>query len=256
MGRLGYRAFACRVAALVLVTWAVTGSSTAFAQAPAAPAPPPLWKGDVSAGLALTSGNADTNTFNATFALVYDPDNPHRATADLLYLRGTSEGEAVVDRSTFAIRDNYALTERASLFGQLRYLRDTFKAIDYLAATTGGVAYQIVNLASTKFAIDAGAGVVWERNTGLGTNTSGAITLGESFRHQLTDTTTITHEATGLWKTSDVGDALYSVRAGLAAALTSRTQLKVEVLELYKSLPPAGVDRADLSLITSVVYSF
>lgn len=230
-------------------------AAPAFAQAPP-PAEPPLWGGSIGAGLALTSGNADTTNFNLAFKLTHNPANPHLMTADALYLHGTSEGDTIVSRTAINVRDDYTWTERMTFFGQFRYLRDTFKAIDYLAAPTVGVSYKLVNLEPTRFTLDAGGGVVWERNPGLGTSTSGALTLGETFSHRFSDTATFTHAANGLWKTSDFGDSLYTLSAGLAAAITPRTQLKVDVLELYKSLPPPGIEKGDLSLLTSVVYSF
>ncbi len=160
-------------------------------------------------------------------------------------------------RTALRVRDEYTLTARLSAFGQFGYLRDTFKGIDYLAAPTFGLAYKVVNLERTKFNIDAGVGVVWEKNTDVdSTDTSGAITIGENFVHKLTSTASITHAATGLWKTSDFGDALYTVSAGLAAAVTDRMQLKVEVLELYQTLPTPGKESQDVSFLTSVVYSF
>ena len=237
------------------------GKGLAFAQAqaqpPAAPpAEPPIWTGSFGAGLALTTGNADTSNVNLTGKVTHDPRNPHLWVAEALYLHGSSEGETTVSRTAASIRDEYALTSRTSLYGQFRYLRDTFKAIEYLMAPTAGIAYKLVDLPRTTFTIDAGAGVVWENNTDLGTDTSGALTLGERFSHKFSETSTFTHGATGLWKTSDFGDSLYTITAGLAAAITQRTQLKVELLELYKSQPPPGIEKGDLSFITSLVYSF
>lgn len=228
------------------------------AQAPQAPqGPPPVWTGSFGAGLAVTNGNSDTSNLNLTTKVTYDPMNPHLATLEALYLRGSNEGETNVARTALNVRDDYSFTERASVFGQFRYLRDTFKGIDYLAAPTVGIGYKVVNLERTKFNIDAGAGVVWEKNSDVGTvNTSGAVTVGENVTHNLTATTVFTHAATGLWKAADFGDALYTLSAGITAAVTARTQLKVEVLELYKSQPPVGLQSQDVSFLTSVVYSF
>jgi putative salt-induced outer membrane protein YdiY len=245
-----------RVGAIAMLSWAAVGNGSAFAQVAPGPPPPPVWAGSIGAGLALTNGNADTSNFNLAFKLTYDPMNPHLVTADALHLRGTSEGEDTVNRSAFNVRDEYAWSERTSFFGQLRYLRDTFKTIDYLVAPTGGVLYKLVDLEPTKFTIDAGGGVVWEEDTGLDINTSGAVTLGENFSHKFTPTTTLSQSASGLWKTSDFGDSLYTIGISLAAAMTERLQLKVELLELYKSQPPPGIEKGDVSFITSVVYSF
>lgn len=250
-----------RASALAVLAWTVFGTGSALAQAqaqpPAAPPPePPIWTGSFGAGLALTTGNADTSNFNLTGKVTHDPRNPHLWVAEALYLHGSSEGETTVSRTAFSIRDEYAWTSRTSFYGQFRYLRDTFKAIEYLIAPTAGIAYKLVDLPRTTFTIDAGGGVVWENNTDLGTDTSGALTLGERFSHKFSETSTFTHGATGLWKTSDFGDSLYTITAGLAAAITQRTQLKIELLELYKSQPPPGIEKGDLSFITSLVYSF
>jgi putative salt-induced outer membrane protein YdiY len=236
-------------------------SAWAQAQPPAPPAPqpdepPPIWTGSFGLGLALTTGNADTSNFNLTGRVTHDPRNPHLWIAEALYLHGSSEGETTVSRTAFSFRYEYGLTSRTSAYGQFRYLRDTFKAIEYLVTPTAGIAYKLVDLPRTKLTVDGGGGVVWENNTDLGTTTSGALTLGESFSHKFSDSSTFTQGATGLWKTSDFGDALYTFTAGLAAAITQRTQLKVELLELYKTEPPLGVEKGDLSFITSVVYAF
>jgi putative salt-induced outer membrane protein YdiY len=250
------------VMATAALSLAAPGRALAQApQAPAAPAapapPPPVWAGSFGAGLAVTNGNSDTSNFNLAAKAAYDPANPHRATLEALYIHGSSEGNTTVSRTAFNLRDEYALTTRTSLFGQIGYLRDTFKGIDYLTSPTFGVTYKVVNLERTKFNIEGGAGVVWEKNTDVdSTNTSGAIIIGENVAHKLTSTTTITHAANGLWKTSDFGDSLYTVSAGLAAALTARMQIKLEILELYKSQPPPGKESQDVSFLTSVVYSF
>jgi putative salt-induced outer membrane protein YdiY len=163
----------------------------------------------------------------------------------------------VVNRSLANVRDEYALTQRALVFGQVRYLRDTFKDIDYLIAPTVGLGYKIVDTAPTRLAVDVGAGGVWERNTGLGTSASGAVTLGETLTHKLTGTATLTQSINGLWKTSDFGDALYTITLGLAASVTQKSTLKLELLETYKTVPPLPtIQKQDVALVTSFVYGF
>jgi putative salt-induced outer membrane protein YdiY len=248
-------------AATAFTVAAIAMPGRALAQAPQAPAPPPgpppVWTGSFGAGLAVTSGNTDTSNVNLAAKTIYDPRNPHLATFEALYLHGSSEGETTVNRTALTLRDDYSLTDRLSVFGRFGYLQDEFKGIDYLISPTAGVGYKVVNLERTKFMVDTGAGVVWEKDSVLGTvDTSGAVTAGENFRHQLTGTTLITHAATALWKTADFGDALYTVSAGLATTMTRRTQLKLEVLELYKTKPPIGKESQDVSFIMSVVYSF
>lgn len=258
----GTRSISTRSLAVALAACAVLASSVhAWAQAPAppaaAPAEPPVWAGSVGVGLALTKGNSDTSNFNVNLKATYDPANPNKIIADGLYLRGSSEDVVLINRATVNVRDEFSLSSRVLLFGQVRYLRDTFKEIEYLVAPGAGVGYKLLRNDRTNLEVDAGVGLVSERDTGLGTTTTGAVIVGQTLSHKLSGSSTITENFSGLWKTSDFDDALYSFGAGITAAITRRSQLKVELLETYKNLPPVPtIDKQDVALVTSLVYSF
>jgi putative salt-induced outer membrane protein YdiY len=232
----------------------VASTGAAFAQAPA---PPPVWAGSVGAGVAVTSGNADTTNYNLTFKVTHNPDNPHLMTAEALHLQGTNNGDLVVDRSLATVRDEYTLSTRSLVYGQLRYLRDSFKQIDYLLAPGIGLGYKLVNLEPTRLAVDAGFGAVFEKNPGLPTNTSGAVNMSETFSHKLSQTASVTQAFNGLWKAAEFGDALYTLSVGLTAAITPRSTIKIEALETYKTRPPVPtIQKQDVALVTSFVYGF
>ena len=62
-------------------------------------------------------------------------------------------------------------------------------------------------------------------------------------------------KAAALWKMDDFDDALYTFGIGLAASITSATQLKVELLDSFKNKPPsAGVEKNDVAVLVSFVY--
>lgn len=139
--------------------------SAALAQQPAAPPPDPgTWIGTAGAGLALTSGNSDTLNFNVAFDATRDPKTRNIMRWTGLYLRSDQNDALVANRLSLAFRDQYALSARAYTFGQIDYLRDTFKLIDYLVAPTVGAGYKLVDTAITKFSADGGLGAVWEKN--------------------------------------------------------------------------------------------
>ena len=232
--------------------------SASQAAAPAAPPPvPETWYGSVSFGFALTDGNADTSTINLTFDVSDTPKKRNVLKFAGLYLRTTSEGEETADRTALSARDQYALSARSYVFGQVQYLHDRFKDIDYLIAPTGGIGYKLVDGPRTTLAADAGLGFVVEKNPGIDAKTSGAVSTGEKLTHKLTEATTITQSATGLWKTADFDDALYTFGVGLAAALTSQTALKFEFLDVFKNKPPTpDIKKNDTALVASFVFKF
>lgn len=241
-----------RLILLTAVVWSVSASSS-LAQAP--PAEPKIWTVALSAGLALTSGNTDTSTVNAAYDLVYNPQTKNVVKSDALFLRGKTEGALTANRLGLNVRDEYSLTARAFVFGQNVYLKDDFKQIDYLLAPTAGLGYKLFDTMATKLSVDGSAGGVWEKNPGFDVSSSGAVAAGEKLSQAITSTTTVTQSVTALWKTKNFDDALYTFGVGVAAAISTRTQLKIELLDTYKNLPPLPtVQKNDVALLMAIVY--
>ena len=77
----------------------------------------------------------------------------------------------------------------------------------------------------------------------------------EKLAQTLTATTTLTQSFAALWKTKNFDDALYTVSAGIAVAISTHTQLKVEVLDTYKNLPPLPtIQKNDVAVLMAFVY--
>lgn len=245
------------VLAFVPVLFAA-GLSVARAQTPAAPPPPaPVqpWLVKASAGLSLASGNTNTSAFNATYDLTYDPKRDNVVKSDGLFLYGKTEHVVSANRLGFNVRDEYRLAPHIGVFAQNQYLRDTFKNIEYLEAPTGGVALMIADTANTKAEIDAGAGGVWERDTGLATTSSAALTVGEKLTQAISKTASLSEGFLGLWKTVDFGDALYTFSAGVAAAVASHVQIKVELQDVFKNKTPTpAIKKNDVTLLAALVF--
>jgi len=241
-----------RALLVTIVTAALLSGSSAWAQAPA---PPKIWTVNASAGLALTHGNKDTSTVNAAYDLTYDPKTKNVVKSDALLIRGKTEGELNANRFGHNIRDEYRLSGRVFVFGQNQFLKDEFKSIDYLIAPGGGVGVKLFDTMQTKLAVDVGGGGVWEKNPGVDVRSSGAVTASEKLQQTLTATTTLTQSVAALWKTKEWDDSLYTFGVGIAATISARTQLKVEVLETYKNLPPTpGIKKQDVAVLMAIVY--
>jgi len=240
----------------LLISAALAAAPTlAFAQTP--PPPPPGWVGSASAGLALTQGNSDTSTVNAAYELKRDTGGNIVFKSNGLLVRGEAEETLTSDRLSLDGRVERKLSARTSLFGATQYLRDSFKAIDYLVSPTVGVTRLLVKNDRTELGVDAGVGVVWEKNPDLEVQTDGAVVAGQQFTHKLTATTELKEKAAGLWKMDDFDDALYTFGIGVAASITAATQLKVEFLDTYKARPPVpSVQKNDIAVLVSFVYKF
>jgi putative salt-induced outer membrane protein YdiY len=227
---------------------------------PPAPKPPatPAWIASAGFGYAITSGNTNTSTLNMSFDVSTRPKAPNVFKADLIYLRGKEGGELSLNRlSTRARGEHTRAGGRTYVFGQIEGLRDTFKDIDYLIAPGVGLGHKVRDAPALLLFVDVGLGFKVEKNMDLPLRTEGAATASERFLRRLSDHAAITQSLAALWTLDRFDDALYTFKAGVTADLTRRAQIKLEVVDLYKTRPPAvTVKKNDVSLVTSVVYKF
>jgi putative salt-induced outer membrane protein YdiY len=267
------RSSAVVIAACVAGIW--LGSATnAAAQAGVPPPPEPevveepelklpdiqpvkTWRGSLSGGLALTSGNTDTSTINASYEIVRDAKKRLVFKSTGLYIRGQKEADLTVDRTTADARLDYRLTQRVFTFGQVSYLRDRFRKVEFLLAPTVGVGASLVDTEASKLVVDTSFGTAVEGTTAANTRASPAIAFGQRLFQQITESTRITQVATALWKVDDFGDVLYTFSAGIATSITTRSELKAEVLDSFKNAPATPLlQRNDVAVLMSVVYKF
>ena len=224
---------------------------------PAPPQGPGTYYGTAGAGLALTSGNSDTSTFNITFDVTRDARTRNVLRATGLYLRGQQNDELVANRLSVTLRDQFTLTSNSFFYGQLDYLQDTFKLIDSLVAPTVGFGYKFTDSDRTKSSIDAGIGAVWEKNPGIDVRTSLGFTASEKLQHAITASATVKHAAIALLKADDLADGLYTISVGLSTKISERLQLSVDLLDTYKNRPPTSATvKNDIAVVTAVTAKF
>jgi putative salt-induced outer membrane protein YdiY len=243
---------------VALVVWAMGGGALLAQEAGLeAPPRPKVWGGLASAGLSLTRGNSDTLKLNVAFELTRDRKPRHLSKLNGRYLRGQEDGALSVDRTSMALRHEYTLRNGAFTFGQVEYLRDTFKQISYLIAPTAGFGYTLIDTEPTRFSVDAGVGAVWEKNPYEPVNPEVAVTAGQTLRHQLTKTTTLKHATTALLASGNPKDGLYTFSIGIGTRINDHLELALDVVDSYKTRPPTEATvKNDVAMVTGVTTRF
>jgi putative salt-induced outer membrane protein len=221
------------------------------------PCPPkqtPGWHGSAGAGLAMTSGNSDTQSYNLSLAMTYDPQKQHVIKVDGLYLKSRADGVDTASKSAAGARGERKIG-RAFLFAEGRYERDRFKELSYLLSPVAGVGYKLADGPRLAFSLDAGAGFAFEKLTARESTSSGAVRAGQSFTWQLSDNARLTESTRALWKTGDWDDAFYHLEAGLATSINQRLELKLGVLVDVKNKPASpDIEKTDKALLASLVF--
>jgi len=223
----------------------------------AADPPPKPWASSIGAGLAITSGNTDTKNYNLAFATKYDPKTKFVFKADALYLRGDSNGETQVDKTSADARGEYSLSDRTFAFAEVSYLRDPFKGVNYFVAPLAGGGYRIIRSDKRNLTVDAALGAEMESNAGVGRSSGGAAKAGENFDWTLSPTSKFTQKLTAIWKTNDFGDAFYHFDAGLTTTVATRLELKLAYVYDYKTKPPSiNIKKGDSAIFAALLVKF
>ena len=227
------------------------------AQAPAAAPPAREYSGSFGGGMTLTSGNTSTRNYNLAFSHVHERKNGNTDKITALYLRGKENGDLTLDRASVTFRDEYNLTSRTFLFGQITYLSDRFKDISYYISPIGGVGYKLINNDITKLQISGGAGGSWEKNSGVERRSSGSVNAGEDFSHNLSSYATVTQKITSIANMDDFSDSFTGFSAGLTTTVAKQFQVKMEFLDTYKTKPPNPlIKKNDTSLVISFLLKY
>jgi putative salt-induced outer membrane protein YdiY len=246
------------LAAAAAIAPAASAQTTA-AQTPAAaaPAPTPAWTGSAGLGFSMNRGNTATTNLNVTFDATSDTKKKDAWKFKSVYMRDKTDGSLSADRLVFDGRYERTISKRWYGFAALGFLEDEFKQIDYLWAPTAGIGYKLVATDTTTLNTDAGLGVKIEKNPGSDATTDMGVTLGDKFAHKLSKDSALTQSFNALWKADEFADGVYTFSAGVAAALTKKIAVKVDLLDAYITRPPTSdVKKNDVSLITSFAYKF
>ena len=242
--------------AVISTVVAIAIAGNVFAQAPPKPSLKP-WNSSLGAGLAVTSGNSDTQNINLAYNTVYDPKTVHLFKADALYIRSEANDEKQVDKATANGRYERTVSDRTFWFGEVLYLRDPFKAITYLISPIAGAGYHVIKTDTRKLSVDAGVGAALESNRQLGSDTSAALKAGESYDWAISPASKFTQRLNGLWKADDFDDALYHFDAGIATTVAARAELKISYVFDYKNKPPvADIKKGDSALFATLLFKF
>jgi putative salt-induced outer membrane protein len=241
---------------IAVIALLFTMSLPAFAQGQATPVKKDF-TGNFGIGFALTGGNTDTKSFNLSFEATHDSKTRNVIKTNGLYLKTNANGESIADLLRLSFRDDYSLSKRVSVYGALGYLRDPFKSINYLLNPQGGIGLKAYTSTRGEFALNGGAGAVWEKNEGFDVRSSATLNAGESFSLKISETAKITQNLTGLWKTSEFADALYHFDVALVTSIVKKVDAKIEFMDDYKNrTPSAAIKKNDTALITSLLYKF
>lgn len=231
----------------------------------AAPAALAEWTGTAELGAVAARGNTDSNSANAKVDVASESEHwKHSMLFNSLY--GSSNELTTNNRWEIRWQTDYKLTDHLYWFGGLRYERDHFGAYAYQQSATTGVGYKLIDNDTTKFSVQAGAGIKQSQPQTLvedddsdrvlyriyeDKETLGNIVLGARFEHQLTTNTKVLDT---LLVEGTSANTFIQNDLALQVAMNDRLALSVAYGIRQNTSPPPDNEKLDQITTISVVY--
>ncbi|WP_165971085.1 DUF481 domain-containing protein [Luteimonas terrae] len=171
-----------RCSVLTLFACSTLASATTFAAEDG-------WHGTGELGVAISKGNADSETVVGKLKLAREDDTwKHAVLASFLY--GTSDGLENARRYELFGSSGYRFAERHYVFGSGRNQRDHFSSDEYQTTIAGGYGFEALMSEETKLVFEIGPGYRWSKEQDVRVHNNEAIARAfMDFSHQLTQTT-------------------------------------------------------------------
>jgi putative salt-induced outer membrane protein len=236
---------------------AVVGGMMTAATLLTAPPAAADWTGKGEVGIALASGNTDSQTANARVAVRQKLDSwEYTGTFAVLYVR--NEGDTTARRWELGSEGRYSFTQKTFVFGGGRYEQDHFSGFDHQGVINMGVGHRFFDSEATKLSVQAGVGYkFWEKLDAaspriiMDETDHLAAVAGVDFRHQITETTSVFNRF-GAEITS--GNNFLQNEVGVAVRVSGRLALTVAYSVRHNTDPPQDFRKTDMLSTVSLAY--
>jgi putative salt-induced outer membrane protein len=249
----------------------LVAAHSAPVQADDTPAPPPPqheWIGKGQAGFLDSKGNSTGESINGALDLSrYDGDWKNALHVEGFY--GKSGDVVSAERWIVNEQTDYTITSKTFAFGGLRFEHDQFDGFVYQASITAGMGYKILDTASDKFTVQAGAGfkrfqaeTIDKNPDGSGevvsripldTQSEAIATAGVDYAHSFNKATTLSNKLLLEYGTQNT---LTTDQLALAVKMSTKLALSVGYQITDNSKPPMPLKKVDTVTTVNLVYAF
>lgn len=239
------------------------------ADAEAGTEPDTGWTGTGELGLALSRGNARSESLNVKLDFRKE-DARWKRRFHVAALRGKGEvtgdfdGDGIEEESyelnanryEVAASSGFKFNESNYVVGALRYENDDFSAFEYQATASAGYGHKFVENERTTLLTEIGPGFRRSRDAETGEVENGAIARGLlDFKHRLTDNTELFNV---LLVESGSDNTFLQNDFGVTVAMNEAFALKAGLQARHNTDvdEDAGVEKTDTLTTVNLVYSF
>lgn len=211
--------------------------------------------GNANVGIALTSGNSESENFSADGQLVTRTKR-NRYTLGGSYMEEESEDVLVKQNWHALIKYDHFVSEKWFWFNSATFEHDRFADLDLRTAIAAGMGYQFFESDSRSLSIEAGPSYIDENFDEAEDDSFFGARWAINYDQRLWDGLTFFHYNEGLFGVESTDDLTVRSRTGLRMNVTERIIARVQTTIDWDNSPPADTDATDLEHTLTIGYSF
>lgn len=216
--------------------------------------PASVWTAEVAAGLILTSGNTDTDSFTGKFDIVNERAF-WRHTGKAETYTSKTDGDKTAERWLASGKSDYLINGGPNyLFGMVMYEDDSFSGYDYQASETIGYGRKVIERPDMKLDLEIGAGARQRKETLTGETESDAIVRGAAkFEWLMRESVTFSEElSVEAGEEATITISTTSLTSQLVGNLAAKFSFRLR----HVSDVPDDVKNTDTETTATLVYKF
>lgn len=213
------------------------------------------WSLDLAVGGTLTSGNTDSYMATVDLRAVRETKADKLLTSFKAAV-GDTEGKATARRALGEIQYNRSITEHFYWLINSSGLYDEVAGLDYRYTFSPGLGYYLAKTEDFKLSAEAGPAYVLEKLANEQPESQFRARLAERLEYKVNEHVKVFQNFEFLPDLLNFEDYLLNAEAGIDTKITKVFGIRCSAQNRYNNEPAEGRQKNDLTLTTSLVYTY
>lgn len=214
--------------------------------------------GEAELGATLTTGNTETSSYKARFALKQELGNwENQYVLEGLYKEDTDEVTA--KRYFLGVQGDYLINDVSYMFANTNYEVDPFTGYDFTSTTSAGYGYRFIDTDTMSLKAEVGPGYIYQQlddesalDEGYDSDDSIVAHAVVDFQTKISDSSKFQQKFVADWGNKVDARSETSLTANIVGALA----MKFAIIVRYNSEPVDDKESTDTETNMTLLYSF
>ena len=216
---------------------------------------PSHWKHDLRFGLNLRYATKDSHEFLSILKSTYGKP-PFRHIFDVNFKYGRVEGALSANSLAASEKTEYQLSPKSYVFNLIGGGYDEIRKIDYQFEVGPGFGMELLKLTNFVWKTEVGFNFLQQDRADDTRQNTYSVRFAEIFAWRIWEKLTADLKAEFFPNLDEFGEYRLRIESTLRYPVSKNLSVNLDVIDLYDTLPPAGVTKNDLQIRSTIGVTF